>query len=141
MASNSSLKSLRKALIDARKGYETASSNAETPGMEAFFRNMIALHEKAQGEINTILAGCGEAAGEDGSFMAVVHKTVIAVRSAVTGLDEDALSSFADGEARIVESYNTAIEDNAGEIAAVTTLKRQRSALLARIAEMKRKAA
>ena len=33
-----------------------------------------------------------------------VHKTVISVRSAVSGLDQEALPAFAEGEERIVEA-------------------------------------
>lgn len=141
MASNDKLKSLHTALIDARKGYETAVNDAETSEMKALFRRMIAQHEAAHREVHGLLTKRGETPDEDGSFMSTVHKTVISVRSAVSGLGRDSLSSFADGEERIVESYDEAIAENGGEADAAKTLKAQRSALIDRIAEMKAKAA
>jgi DNA-binding transcriptional regulator YbjK len=51
------------------------------------------------------------------------------VRSAVTGLNDEALSAFAEGEERIVEDYNSAIEDNRDDAAVVGLLERQKEAL------------
>jgi Domain of unknown function (DUF2383) len=45
--------------------------------------------------------------------MGTVHKTVISVRSATTGLDENSLSSFASGEERIIDKYDEALADAA----------------------------
>lgn len=120
MADNRSLKSLHTALIDARKGYETVLKEAEEGEMKALFRRMIVQHEAARCEVHQLLTSRGETPDEDGSFMASVHKTVISVRSAVSGLGRNALSSSADGEERIVETYDEAIEENAG------TVKRRR---------------
>lgn len=141
MTDNSSLKSLHTALIDARKGYETALKDAEEGEMKALFRKMIAQHEAAHREVHRLLTSRGETPDDDGSFMSTVHKTVISVRAAVSGLGRNALSSFADGEERIVETYDEAIAENAGNTEAAKTLKAQRSALRDRIGEMKAKAA
>ena len=140
MAHNDSLKSLHTALIDARKGYETAAKNADTSEMQALFRKMIAQHDGAHHEVHAILAARGETPDEDGSFMAGVHKAVISVRATVVGLGPSALSSFADGEERIADAYEAAIEDNLDDPAAVKTLRHQKAALLQRIAQMQTKA-
>jgi uncharacterized protein (TIGR02284 family) len=141
MQSNESLKALHTDLIDARKGYETAYRDAETSDMKAFFQDMLDMHERAHGEIHRILSSRGETPEDDGSFMATVHKTVITLRSAISGLGGDSLSSFADGEERILKSYDEALADAASDSSASAILKRQRGDLAARVAEMKRKAA
>lgn len=56
-------------------------------------------------------------------------RPLISVRSAVTGLDEASLYAFAEGDERIVEHYNSAIEDNRDDAAVVGLLERQKEAL------------
>jgi hypothetical protein len=68
--------------------------------------------------------------------MSTVHKTIISVRSAVTGLNEEALSAFVEGEERIVEDYNRAIKDNPDDAAVVGLLLQQKTALQDEIASM-----
>jgi uncharacterized protein (TIGR02284 family) len=141
MTSNSALKTLHTALIDARKGYITAYNDAEIPAMKSFFQSMMKLHEDAHSEVHAILARRGEASDEGGSFMAAVHETVISVRAAVVGLDQNSLDAFANGEERIIKYYNDVLADESLDGAELATLKKRRNALAGRIAEMKRKAA
>lgn len=110
--SNKSLKALHTALIDAREGYEKAVQDAENPQVASIFKHVSALHEQSHAGIHQILLERGEQFDEFGSVMAAVHKTVIAVRSAVTGSDQPSLASFASGEERIVEDYGAAIAEN-----------------------------
>jgi uncharacterized protein (TIGR02284 family) len=132
-----SLKKLHTALVDTRNGYEEAAKDAETPSIKAFFGEMVALKEKDHSELHAGLSKLGEKPDESGSFMSTVHKTVISVRSAVTGLGKNALSSFVMGEEQIVKEYDDALaETSTPEITAVLT--RQKQTLLAKIAEMKR---
>lgn len=77
-----------------------------------------------------MLLARGESPDESGSVLSLVHKTVISVRSALTGLDRSSLTSFMDGEERI---------DETGP--ASQTLRSNRQALLAAIADMRAKAA
>jgi hypothetical protein len=46
--------------------------------------------------------------------MATVHETVIKVRSAVTGLGTNALSSFVMGEEQVIDEYNQALGGRVG---------------------------
>ena len=64
---------------------------------------MVALKEKDHSEIHAGLSKLGEKPDDSGSFMSTVHKTVISVRSAVTGLGSNALSSFVMGEEQIIK--------------------------------------
>ena len=131
-----SLKKLHTDLVDNRNGYEKAVKDAEPP-LKAFFAEMVALKEKDHAELHGALSRLGEKPDEDGSFMSTVHKTVISVRAAVTGLGTNALSSFVMGEEQIVDAYDTALKDFASDPEIVATLTRQKATLLTKIAQMK----
>jgi uncharacterized protein (TIGR02284 family) len=141
MPDTESLKSLHTILIDAEKGYETALADAKTPEMKAIFERMSALHAKAHSDVHAILLAKGERPDESGSFLSVVHKTVISIRSAVKGLDRSSLPSFADGDERILGAFDRAIADTGASDPAVGVLRKDREALVAAIAELKAKAA
>ena len=131
-----SLKKLHTDLVDNRNGYEEAVKDAELP-LKAFFAEMVALKEKDHAELHGALTRLGEKPDEDGSFMSTVHKTVISVRAAVTGLGTSALSSFVMGEEQIVDAYDTALKDFASDPEIVATLTRQKATLLTKIAQMR----
>jgi len=141
MPDNESLKSPHTTLIDAEKGYDTAIADGEAADMKAIFGAMRALHGKAQADVHAILIARGERPDESGSFLSLVHKTVISVRSAVAGLDRSSLPSFIDGEERIVGAYDQAISDVGPSDPAAETLRKDRDALVAAISEMRAKAA
>ena len=73
--------------------------------------------------------------------MSIVHKAVISVRSAITGLDRSSLASFVGGEKRIVGAYDEAIQENRDDASVVARLQRSRSELLGMTALMDEKAA
>jgi uncharacterized protein (TIGR02284 family) len=129
MADNGSLASLHTALIDASNGYDEAIRDADQPELKAIFGRLKLAHEKAHAELHHLLLARGLKPDDGGSFMSTVHKTIISVRSAVTGLNDEALSAFAEGEERIVEDYNRAIEGNRDDAAVVGLLERQKEAL------------
>ena len=137
MANTEALKSLHTTLIDAEKGYEEAVKDANDPAMKALFETMRSLHQQAHDDVHAMLLAEGERPAEAGSFMAMVHETVISVRSAVTGLDRPSLSSFASGEQRIVGAYDEAIEENREDASVVDKLKQHKNQLLEMIARMK----
>jgi uncharacterized protein (TIGR02284 family) len=137
MTSSDSLKTLHTELIDARKGYEAAREEAEAPSMKDFFARMVRVHEGLHTDLHQILVARGEQPGDDGSFMATVHKTIISLRAAVTGLDSSALSGFADGEERILRAYEKAVSENIGDRGVVSTLERHQARIQALIGEMR----
>ena len=129
------LKKLHTYLVDNRKGYEEAASDAE-PELKAFFAGMVALKERDHAALHAALARLGERPDDSGSFMATVHETVISVRSALTGLGTNALGSFVMGEKQVVEQYDKAIEECANDPATAAELNAQRATLLGKISEM-----
>lgn len=137
MVDTTSLKSLHTALIDAEEGYDTAVKDAEGPEMRAIFQELRALHQEAHADVHAILVGKGEQPDEAGSFMSMVHKTVVSVRAAVTGLDKPSLTSFANGEERILKDYDAAIEESRGDAPVVDQLRRHRNALQEVVSRMK----
>lgn len=136
MADNDSLVELHTASIDACKGYEEAIRDAEKPALKALFQRAKSIHEKAHAELHGILTVRAAAPDDEGSFMSTVHKAVISVRSAVVGIDERSLSSFASGEERIVEAYDKAIEANREDGPVRNVLEAQQSALRELIGDM-----
>ena len=130
------LNNLHTALLDTREGYEVAEKDAESPAMKALFADMIALRSKEHEEIHRVLTAMGGQPDDSGSIMATVHKTVTSVRAAVTGLDEDALSPFIDGEKKILEKYDAAIDEADANATTRDMLIEQQATLMSKVAEM-----
>ena len=130
------LKSLHTSAIDARNGYQEALKDAEGKGMTPLFREMMALHEANAGELASELMKANELPNEKGSFMTVVHKTVMDVRSLFNGLDESVLPGLIDGEKRNVSRYDEALKPGAAPTNVASLLARQRDGLLKKIAFM-----
>jgi uncharacterized protein (TIGR02284 family) len=99
---------------------------------------MIVLKERDHLELHAGLSKLGEKPDESGSFMSTVHKTAISVRSAVTGLGTNALSSFVTGEEQIIKEYHSALEECASNPEMTSILNAQKQRLLIKIAEMKK---
>ena len=133
----SSLASLHTALVDACNGYQEAIARATATEVKVILQRVKALHDKAHAEIHEALLARGFRPDDAGSFMSTVHKAVISVRSAVTGLGDGSLSSFASGEERIVADYDKAIEGNPEDKALIAMLEGQRARLEAAIGEMR----
>lgn len=130
------LKSLRTSLIDSRNGYQEALEDAEGKGLTPLFRDMIALRSKDIDGLTPFLIAYGEDAGQEGSFMSSVHRTVIGIRSILTGLDESILPGLIDGENRILGYYESAIELTENGSSEYITLIKQRDTLQFKISEM-----
>jgi uncharacterized protein (TIGR02284 family) len=130
------LKTLHTSEIDARNGYEEALEDAEGKGLTSLFRDMITLHHGNSEELAGLLINAGEEADDSGSFMSVVHKTIMSVRSLFDGLDGSVLPGLIDGEKRNVGKYDTALQAASGTPTIAGTLTAQRSKILEKIAVM-----
>jgi uncharacterized protein (TIGR02284 family) len=104
------LKSLHTSAIDARNGYQEALKDADGKGMTPLFREMIALHQRHADELASELRKADEIPDEKGSFMSVIHETIMDVRSMFNGLDESVLPGLIDGEKRNVSKYDDALK-------------------------------
>jgi uncharacterized protein (TIGR02284 family) len=131
------LKTLHTHAIDARHGYEEALKDAEGQGLTSLFRAMIALHETNAGELSACLVRAGAPVNDDGSFMSVVHRTIMSVRSLFDGLGESVLPGLIDGEERNESGYDKALAMQALPADVRGLLTRQRDRIAAAIAGMK----
>ena len=130
------LKKLHTSLVDNEKGYLEAAKDAETPSLKAFFTEMSELKERNHSDLHAALTKLGEKPDKSGSFMSTVHKTVVKVRAATTGL-QSALPSFVMGEEEVVGQYDVAIKDCTSDPATLALLNSQKENLVAKIAVMK----
>jgi uncharacterized protein (TIGR02284 family) len=136
LSDNDALKSLHTALIDARKGYDEAVKQAERDHMKNLFGRMADFHETAHQDLHSSLSAMGEQPDENGSFMATIHKSAIKVRATLTGLEENALSSFIDGEERNLKAYDEAIAEQ-GSVQTRELLRKHRENLVGAIEMMR----
>lgn len=122
------LKSLHTSAIDARNGYQEALEDAEGRGLTPLFRDMITLHHTNAEELASLLHAAGEQADDSGSFMSVIHRTIMSVRSLFNGLDDSVLPGLIDGEKRNLAKYDEAMPAaaQAPEIAAKLEAQRAR---------------
>ncbi|MFT4276573.1 MAG: PA2169 family four-helix-bundle protein [Rhodopseudomonas sp.] len=130
------LKTLHTTAIDARNGYEEALEDAEGKGMTPLFRDMIALHHGNAEELAGMLINAGETADDSGSFMSVVHRTIMSVRSLFDGLDGSVLPGLIDGEKRNLSKYDDALKAVAASPGVASTLTAQRARISEKIALM-----
>lgn len=106
-----SMATLHTAAIDARNGYREAMKEAEGKGLTPLFTELANLHEKHATELARLLTERGETADDDGSFMSLVHATIMDVRSLFGGLDESVIPGLIDGEQRNVAKYDDAMKE------------------------------
>jgi len=134
-----SLKELHTALVDANAGYETAVDDTDSDGVRNVFVTALEQHAAAQEEIYEMLVSLGIEPDPDGSFMSTVHKTVISLRSSLTGLNENALGAFADGEERILAKYDTTLDEDL-DTGVAEMLTRQHAQVVALIGQLRAQA-
>ncbi len=88
---------------------------------------------------NSVYVYC-ETPDEDGSFMSVIHRTIMNVRSLFNGLDGSVLPGLIDGEKRNVDKYDDALK-TPGASAVAALLTAQRDKIQQKIAVMEAKKA
>jgi uncharacterized protein (TIGR02284 family) len=133
-----SLKKLHTALVDTRGAYELALKDTDDEEVARICKEMISLRHTDHLELHQSLVLAGEVPDENGSFMSVVHETVVGVRAVLSGISKKTLPAFASGELNVVEEYDSALREQAGDPKITEILTRQKENLLTKIAEMKR---
>lgn len=135
------LKSLHTSAIDARNGYQEALKEADGRGMTPLFHDMIAMHERHADELARELTRANEIPDEKGSFMTMVHETIMDVRSLFNGLDESVLPGLIDGEKRNVAKYDDGLKHANASPNVASLLNRQRENIVRSILAMETKKA
>jgi hypothetical protein len=74
--------------------------------------------------------------GDKGSFMTLVHQTIMDVRSLFNGLDESVLPGLIDGEKRNASKYDDALQNTKTPADIAALLTAQRGKLVQKIAVM-----
>ncbi|MGQ0672075.1 MAG: ferritin-like domain-containing protein [Hyphomicrobium sp.] len=133
------LKSLHTILIDSRNGYDEAVKDAEGKGLTPLFREMRELRSRHADEVTRYLTAAGQAADPSGSFMSSVHRAVISVRAALTGLGDSVLPGLIDGEERIISAYDDTTKLLTPGSDMHQTLLEQRQTVADKIADMRRR--
>jgi uncharacterized protein (TIGR02284 family) len=125
-------------VIDARNGYAEAVDLADSAEMIAIFRDLHDMHSSHAGPLAMAIIDRGGFPGTDGSFMSIVHKAVLNMRAAITGLESNVLPAIRDGEERILKAYDEALEAVADWPQVQWLLRKQIAAIEARIRQLDR---
>jgi uncharacterized protein (TIGR02284 family) len=131
------LKSLHTAAIDARNGYEEALRDADRHSLTGLFHKMISLHSGNAAELEQQLIMSGEKTDDKGSYMSVIHRTIMSVRSLFDALDESVLPGLIDGEKRNIKHYDEALALPTIEASVCNLLVTQRERINEALAAMK----
>ena len=105
------LQKLHTTMLDTRDGYVTAERDADDETLKLLFRRIIEQRERDHEELHAALTAQGKEPDDQGSIMAVVHKTAVDVRAAVTGINESSLKPFISGEEGVLARYDAAIAE------------------------------
>ncbi len=132
-----SLKSLHTSLIDALQGYEEGLKDAHGAGLAPLFAEMIAIHRTDADAISEQLKRLGADTDDRGSLMGTFDRTVMKISSLFTKLDEKFLPSLIDGEKRVLDHYDRAINLSSLGNAEYPVLVKQREALKEKVADMR----
>jgi hypothetical protein len=128
------IRRLHTRLVDAREGYAEGIELADSPDMVVLFRELHDLHDTHARALEAAMTTAGRPLDGGGSLMAEVHKAVLTVRSAVTGLAENAIPSIRDGEKRILSSYDDTIAALPADDPLSALVEAQRETLAHRVA-------
>jgi hypothetical protein len=96
-------------VLDTISGFDKMVEKAE-PAFKATAQAFLTMHSRHETELAGYLAQAGREPDEDGSFFGTVNRAVIEARSWFTDIDEDAMKPVADGEKRVIDSYEKACE-------------------------------
>jgi uncharacterized protein (TIGR02284 family) len=130
------IETLRTRLIDASSGYDEGADLAEQPDIIALFISLRDMHDRHALQLSVMLAERGVEGDDDESFLAMVHKSILTIRSLVTGLDQNVINGIIDGEERIAALYDKVLGDLMNDHPLRMTLAQQRAEIGTRITEM-----
>ena len=131
------IKRLHTALVDTRGAYELALKDTEDADVARICREMISLRHEDHMALHQALILAGEKPDENGSFMSLLHETVIGVRAALSGISKKTLPAFTGGEEDIIKLYDEALSESDGNPPMSDILSKQRATLNGKIAEMR----
>lgn len=122
-------------VLDVIEGYEELARRAE-PDLEPLARRMLALHRAHHEQLHVLLEARGHPPDDKGSFMAVMQRNVMRVRSWVDDMDRDLVPNIRMGERQLMELYDEALAAAPAGERDRATLEAQRAALAEEVARM-----
>lgn len=103
------LHDLHTRLIDMIGGFDKVLEKAEPEffGVAEEFRT---LHHAQAEQVRAMLIGLGAEDGSDGSILGTVNRVVVEMRSWFSEIDRNILDAIAEGERRLIEDFEAALE-------------------------------
>lgn len=123
-------------VVDAESGYREGVELARTPDMVAVFELLRSTHAAHIRKMEDLMRARGMVVDDSTSALAMVHKTILNIRSIFSGLDENIVPGLIDGERRIMRSYDGVIAK--ADEGARQLLVGQRATLEQRVADLAR---
>lgn len=124
-------------IADVIKGYEVMEERADED-LRPIAERLHALHETHAADLMTALEQSGGKPEDTGSLMGLVHQAVMTGRDWFASLDASALPQIIQGEERLLQSYDDALEGVQAVPSLKTMLDDQRAAVQAQVDALKR---
>jgi len=111
----SKLQELIRLNIDSYDGFHSSADDLKDPQLATLFREIAQERSHLATELQEYVEWNGEAAVEDGSYLAAFHRTWIDLRSKLSGGDSYAVLAEAErGEDHIKHAYEDVLKSTAG---------------------------
>ena len=123
--------------VDAMNGYGQALKDSDGHSLFTVFEKLHAFHRGAASELADEMSRVGARPENSGSFMSVIHESIMKLRSLVGGLDESVLPGLIDGEQRNLAEYDAALRGGTLRAPASAIVTRQRDKLSEAIDNMR----
>lgn len=125
--------------VDAANGYKTGAEKADAQ-MRPILEKLVALHQQSAAEAASILIAHGGQPDPDGSWMSMVHETLMSIRGLFGKIDDDVIASIINGEERILSQIGSVLSQEIWsheERQAIETQRDRLNTVLANLREMK----
>jgi uncharacterized protein (TIGR02284 family) len=111
------LNTLIKTTIDSINGYQESAQAVESERFRQLFMELAQDRQQVLPRLQAEVARLGGNPEDDGSALAAAHRTLVDLKSAITGRDDKAIINEVErGEDYIKDKYETAL--NSGELSA-----------------------
>ena len=108
------LNSLVATTIDSINGYQESADAVENAQFRELFQELARDRQQVLPQLQAAVARLGGAPEDDGTTLAAAHRTLVDLKSAITGRDDKAVINEVErGEDHIKHKYEAALNDGA----------------------------